>query len=207
MDPDRCAGRDRRATVVARLGLNRQAGQPDPQRAAVLVDADDGIGEGAVVGVGEVFEPRTPVIAIAVGVGVTMLSAIIPAPRAVRIAPVAALREHTEDQPGSGRRRQMIAGVVIGVAGLAALLAGLTKPATLLVGAGALAVVIATGMLVPFVARPLSSAPGRPLAALLGMPGRLGRENSTRQPRRTAQTSAALMVGLSLVSTIAVLGA
>jgi putative ABC transport system permease protein len=48
---------------------------------------------------------------------------------------------------------------------------------------------------------------GRPLARLLGMSGRLGRENSMRSPRRTAQTAAALMVGLALVSAIAVFGA
>jgi putative ABC transport system permease protein len=53
----------------------------------------------------------------------------------------------------------------------------------------------------------LSSALGRPLASLLGIPGRLGRENSMRNPRRTAQTAAALMIGLALVSTFAVLGA
>src|SRR6202012_3940207 len=55
--------------------------------------------------------------------------------------------------------------------------------------------------------RPLSSALGRPLASLLGAPGRLGRENAMRNPRRTAQTAAALMIGMALVSTIAVLGA
>ena len=48
---------------------------------------------------------------------------------------------------------------------------------------------------------------GRPLAALLGTPGKLGRENSMRSPRRTAQTASALMVGLALVSAMAVFGA
>ena len=62
-------------------------------------------------------------------------------------------------------------------------------------------------MLAPVVARPMSSAIGRPLARLFGVAGRLGRENSMRSPRRTAQTSSALMVGLALVSTIAVFGA
>ena len=61
-------------------------------------------------------------------------------------------------------------------------------------------------MLAPAIARPLSSVLGRPLARLLGTPGQLGRENSMRNPRRTAQTAAALMVGLALVSAIAVLG-
>ena len=63
------------------------------------------------------------------------------------------------------------------------------------------------GMLAPLVARPMASAIGRPLAALFGMAGKLGRENSMRSPRRTAQTAAALMVGLALVSTMAVFGA
>jgi putative ABC transport system permease protein len=63
------------------------------------------------------------------------------------------------------------------------------------------------GMLAPVVARPMSSVLGRPLARMLGMAGKLGRENSMRSPRRTAQTSSALMVGLALVSTIAVFGA
>ncbi|MGA8723249.1 MAG: ABC transporter permease, partial [Solirubrobacteraceae bacterium] len=84
---------------------------------------------------------------------------------------------------------------------------GLAKPTVALVGLGALLVFVAVGMLVPVVARPLSSALGRPLARLLGTPGKLGRENSMRNPRRTAQTASALMIGLALVSTIAVLGA
>ncbi len=62
-------------------------------------------------------------------------------------------------------------------------------------------------MLAPIVARPMASVIGRPLAGLLGISGKLGRENSMRSPRRTAQTASALMVGLALVSTIAVFGA
>ncbi len=154
-----------------------------------------------------VFEARTVVVAIVVGVGVTVVSAIVPARRAVRIAPVAALVDHSEDQPESLRRWRVIAGSVLAVGGLAAVLIGLASPAVALVGIGALLVFVAVGMLVPIIARPLSGALGRPLAALLGIPGRLGRENSMRNPRRTAQTAAALMIGLALVSTIAVLGA
>jgi putative ABC transport system permease protein len=61
-------------------------------------------------------------------------------------------------------------------------------------------------MLIPVLAGPVASALGAPLARVLGMPGRIGRRNATRSPRRTAQTSAALMIGLTLVSLIAVLG-
>ncbi len=152
-----------------------------------------------------VFEARTPVVAIAVGVGVTVVSAILPARRAVRIPAVAALVEHNEEDQ-SPRDRRLIVGVAVGVLGLVAVLAGLLGPTLALVGAGTLGVVAAIVMLLPVVAEPLSGALGRPLAALLGMPGRLGRENSMRNPRRTAQTAAALMIGLTLVSTIAVLG-
>jgi putative ABC transport system permease protein len=153
-----------------------------------------------------VFQARTVVLALAVGVGVTVISAIGPARRAVRIAPVAALVATREEQVESLRRRVTIGGLAA-TGGIAALVAGLIAPAIGLVGLGAVAVFIAAGMLAPVVARPMSSMLGRPLGALLGAPGRLGRKNSMRSPRRTAQTAAALMVGIALVSVIAVLGA
>jgi putative ABC transport system permease protein len=153
-----------------------------------------------------VFEARTAVAAIGVGVGVTVVSAIAPAARAVRIPPVAALVEQREDG-GESLRRRITLGGIVAIGGLAALIGGLVAQEILLVGVGAMAIFVGAGMLAPIVARPLSSALGRPLAALLGMPGRLGRENSMRSPRRTAQTAAALMVGLALVSAIAVIGA
>ena len=153
-----------------------------------------------------VFEARTVAIAITVGVGVTVISALGPARRAVRIAPVAALVA-TREQPAESLRRRVAIGGLAAIGGIAALVAGLTAPAILLVGLGAVAVFIAAGMLAPIVARPMSSVLGRPLGALLGAPGRLGRENSMRSPRRTAQTASALTVGIALVSVIAVLGA
>jgi len=153
-----------------------------------------------------VFEPRTAAVALAVGVGVTILSALGPARRAVRVPPVAALAAgHVEEADSFGRR--VVIGSLAATGGGAVLVAGLALPAIGLVGLGALAMFVGAAMLAPIVAGPLSSALGRPLAAILGAPGRLGRENARRNPRRTAQTSAALMVGLALVSAIAVLGA
>jgi putative ABC transport system permease protein len=154
-----------------------------------------------------VFEARTPVVAIAVGVGVTVISAILPARRAVRIPAVAALVDHSEDGAQSLRRGRVLGGVGAASLGVIAIGAGLAGPALALVGLGGAALFIAAGMLVPIVARPLSGALGRPLASILGTPGRLAQENAMRSPRRTAQTAAALMIGLALVSTIAVLGA
>lgn len=153
-----------------------------------------------------VFQARTVLAALAVGVGVTVMSAISPARRAVRIPPVAALGNQGTEQVESSRRR-MVTGTVIGVVGVVVLVVGLTAPSIQLVGLGAVLGFLGIGMLAPVVARPMASVLGRPLARLLGMAGKLGRENSMRSPRRTAQTSSALMVGLALVSAIAVFGA
>jgi putative ABC transport system permease protein len=152
------------------------------------------------------FEPRTVVAAIVVGLGVTVISAISPARRAVRIPPVAALVDYRGEE-GESSRRRIVTGTIIAVLGIAALALGLTKPAIQLVGLGAVAVFIGIGMLAPTVARPMASVIGRPLARVLRISGKLGRENSMRSPRRTAQTASALMVGLALVSTITVFGA
>jgi putative ABC transport system permease protein len=153
-----------------------------------------------------VFEARTVIVCLVVGVGVTMVSAIGPARRAVRIAPVEAVSEQHVEQEIPLRRR-FTWGSVITLGGVALLAVGLTAPQIALVGLGAVLIFIGVARLAPAVARPISSVLGRPLAGLLGMSGRLGRENSMRSPRRTAQTASALMVGLALVSAIAVFGA
>jgi putative ABC transport system permease protein len=153
-----------------------------------------------------VFAARTVIVAILVGVGVTVVAAIGPARRAVRIAPVAAVSDQQTEEEISFRRR-FTWGTAITVAGVIALAIGLTKPAILWVGIGAFLIFIGVARLAPAVARPMSSVIGRPLARLLGTSGKLGRENSMRSPRRTAQTASALMVGLALVSAIAVFGA
>jgi putative ABC transport system permease protein len=153
-----------------------------------------------------VFEPRTVLIGLAVGVGVTVLSAIGPARAAVRIPPVAALDDRQSAASASLRRR-FIWGTAVAVIGAVLLGLGLAKPAIQLVGIGAAALFIGVAALSPALARPLSSVIGRPLPRLLGVAGKLGRENSMRSPRRTAQTAAALMVGLALVSAMAVFGA
>jgi putative ABC transport system permease protein len=152
------------------------------------------------------FEPRTAVVGLIVGTVVTVVAAIGPARNAVRIAPVAALSERQAEDSIS-LRRLVFWGTGFTVAGVALLGAGLIKSAFAGVGAGAICLFIGAAMLAPAIARPLSGAIGRPLAGLLGEPGKLGRANSMRNPRRTAQTAAALMVGLALVSAVAVFGA
>ena len=153
-----------------------------------------------------VFEARTAIVALAVGVGVTVISAIIPARHAVGVPPVAALTDQPDHDAHSTRRSRLSTGTAIALAGIAAVSGGLALPSAEVVGIGAVAIFIATAMLVPLVTRPLARVIGGPLVRLAGTPGRLGRDNSMRNPRRTAQTAGALMIGITLVSTIAVLG-
>jgi putative ABC transport system permease protein len=153
-----------------------------------------------------VFAPRTVIVGLIVGTGVTLVSAIGPARNAVRIPPVAALSDRQAE--GGGSLRRLVSwGAGFTVAGVAMLATGLTLPQIVLVGIGAVAIFVGVAMLTPAIARPVSGVLGRPLARILGEPGKLGRENSMRNPRRTAQTAAALMVGLALVSAMAVFGA
>ncbi|MGC1908555.1 MAG: FtsX-like permease family protein [Candidatus Dormiibacterota bacterium] len=153
-----------------------------------------------------VFEFRTVVAGLVVGVGVTMVSAIGPAWRAVRIPPVAAIVAQSGEQETSSRRRLLIGSICV-VVSVLLLGLGLGRSAIGLVGLGAAGFFIGGGMLAPTVARPMASAIGRPLARVMGISGQLGRQNSMRSPRRTAQGAAALMVGLALVSATAVVGA
>ena len=153
-----------------------------------------------------VFAPRTVIVGLIVGTGVTLVAAIGPARNAVRIPPVAALSDRQAE--GGGSLRRLVSwGAGLTVAGIALLAAGLTLPQIALVGIGAICIFVGVAMLTPAIARPVSGVLGRPLARILGEPGKLGRENSMRNPRRTAQTAAALMVGLALVSAMAVFGA
>jgi putative ABC transport system permease protein len=153
-----------------------------------------------------VFEPRTAIVGLLVGVGVTVVAALGPARSAVRIPPVAALDDRRSG-PTASLRRRFIGGTALGLVGVILLAIGLAKPAIALVGVGAVCIFLGAATLAPAIARPLSSVIGRPLARVLGEPGKLGRENSMRSPRRTAQTASALMVGLALVAAMSVFGA
>ncbi len=155
---------------------------------------------------GVVLKPRTFIAAIIVGVGVTVLSSISPARRASRIAPMAALRGGAEDHGGSLRRRSVAGGVVTFVGG-GVLLYGLFGAGISLVGVGAALVFIGVALLSPLAAIPMARVIGAPFPRIAGMSGKLGRQNAMRNPRRTAATSAALMVGLGLVACVSVLAA
>jgi putative ABC transport system permease protein len=153
------------------------------------------------------LQPRTVIAAFAVGIGVTLLASLLPALRATRVAPVAALREDIVSvSRGAGRRRTVL-GLLLTAAGVALLVTGLFSAAgnrLLNVAGGAVVVFLGVGVLGPLLARPLARVLGWPLAHWTGEPGKLARDNAMRQPRRTASTAAALMIGLALVSLVTI---
>ena len=156
------------------------------------------------------LEPRTVIVALLVGIVVTMFSAWAPARRASNTPPVAAMREEFAATGTSLRRRTAI-GAVFGVIGAVGLIAGVSAPsgggAASLVGLGALALIIGVLLGAPALSRPVTGAIGAVLARPFGPVGRLARTNAVRNPRRTAATAFALTLGLMLVTAIAVFGA
>jgi len=158
---------------------------------------------------GLVFQSRTAVIGLTVGVVVTLISAVGPARRAARITPMAALRE-SSPQHSTFSRRRLLVGAAVTIVGAAILGIGLfggPDNAVSYVGAGAAVIFFGVAALSPLFAGPLARAIGAPIQTLLNVPGKLARQNSLRNPKRTASTAAALMIGLALVSMVSIFGA
>lgn len=160
-------------------------------------------------GTGLQIVARTVVVSLIVGTVVTVVASVLPARRAARVAPIEALRDGAALPSGGSLRRRAIVGAGVTALGLAPLVYGLfggPARAAELVGTGAALVFLGISVLAPLIARPVAGTIGRPVAAL-GVPGRLGRENAMRNPRRTAATASALMIGLALVTMVTILAA
>jgi putative ABC transport system permease protein len=150
------------------------------------------------------LQPRTIWLSLLVGTIVTVVAALMPARRATKVLPVEALREATPGSHAPSKKRA-VAGVLVTGAGIGSLFAGLYGGAGMaLFGLGMLLTILGITTLAPLAVRPLASAISWPLR-LRGLPGDLARQNSIRNPRRTASTAAALMIGLTLVVSIGVL--
>ncbi|MGH9165896.1 MAG: ABC transporter permease, partial [Acidimicrobiales bacterium] len=153
---------------------------------------------------GIVLSVNTVVISLVAGVGVSLVSALVPARKASRIAPVAAMRDVAVDHSGRSRTRALIGGLVLG-AGALALFGGLFGDSGIgAVGFGAFLIFIGVAVLGPLIAGPVSRAIGSPLPRLAGITGTLARQNALRNPKRTSATAAALMIGVGLVGFITI---
>ncbi|MBS1879507.1 MAG: ABC transporter permease [Actinobacteria bacterium] len=159
-----------------------------------------------------VLEARTVIVALLVGVLVTVVAAFMPALRSTRVPPIAAL--HAFSPPPSRRRRRVavVISILLAALGLFLLVSGLTKGGgagsrAALVGGGALLIVIGGSFYTPKLVPPISNLAGWPLQRLRGLTGRLARENAQRNTSRTAITAAALMIGVALVAFVTVFAA
>ncbi|MFD9637704.1 FtsX-like permease family protein, partial [Streptomyces violascens] len=148
-----------------------------------------------------ILSPATVLISLGIGVGVTMLAAWLPGRRAAKIAPVAAMNSvHAVASARSLVVRNTMGGL-LSAAGVVSVLAGTNMRADgeILTGLGFVLLLIGVCVLTPLLARPVIAA-FTPGLRLFGISGKLARQNALRNPRRTATTASALMIGLTLIT-------
>jgi putative ABC transport system permease protein len=161
---------------------------------------------------GLVFAPRTVIISLVLGTVITLIASIMPARRATRVPPIAAVREGAVLPASRFAAHSLKAAVVVCVASVAAICAGVFASGlsaigvAVLLGGGILALFVGVALAAPHLVKPLTRIVGWP-ASRAGVAGELAGANSVRNPSRTASTAAALMIGLTLVTVVAVLGA
>ncbi|HET8617085.1 MAG TPA: FtsX-like permease family protein [Actinomycetales bacterium] len=151
---------------------------------------------------------RTVVASLLIGVVVTTASAVLPALRAGRIAPVAAMRDDVAMPEKSLRRRAVIGAVVLGLGTGTMAVAAVSmdgSDAAKVLGLGAALTFVGMVVCAPLLSRPVVRVVALPFLAVSRTIGRLARDNSLRNPRRTATTAISLMIGLALVSAFSVL--
>jgi putative ABC transport system permease protein len=162
---------------------------------------------------GLVLHTRTVIVALLVGILVTVLASLRPAVRATRVPPIAAVREGSELPPGRLAKYRPVGSALLTAAGFALLAFGLfghglgTKGILLFMGLGTLLIFLGVALLSARFARPLAWALGAPASRFGGAAGALARDNARRNPQRTASTASALMIGLALVTLVAVIAA
>jgi putative ABC transport system permease protein len=161
---------------------------------------------------GLVLAPRTVIVSLVVGTLIALLASLRPAFRATRVAPIAAVREGAVMPTSRFARYALPVSLVVTAAAVAlfsygAFASGLeTKVRLFSLAGGVLLLFVGVAMIAPRVVRPLASVLGAPGARLGGSAGQLARENAMRNPSRTASTAAAIMIGISLITFVAVLG-
>jgi putative ABC transport system permease protein len=155
-----------------------------------------------------IFAPRTFIASYAVGIVVTMAAAWLPARRTGRISPVQAMRDDIA-LPESSLRRRLVWGFALTVVGLVVLALGLFSDLPhggWQTGGGILAILLGVAAMSPVISRPFLALARATFARFFGSVGNLAGQNSLRNPRRTAATASALMIGLALACTMAIVG-
>ena len=155
---------------------------------------------------GLVVTPGAAFNTIMVGLVVTVASAYLPARRAGKVPPLAAMRATALETAGPGRVRAYagLASVMLGLITIGAVTLGATNS---LLGVGVLLVFAGTIILGPAIARPVALVLGRPAAKLRGVTGTMARQNAARNPKRTSRTASPVLIGVALVAAVSALAA
>ena len=159
-----------------------------------------------------VFAPRTAIVSLLLGTSITLIASLLPARRATRVPPIAAVREGATLPPSRLAGRSSHAGLGVVLASIAAISLGIFGSVGglavgVLLGGGVLGLFAGIALVAPRLVKPLARAVGWPARRAGGVAGELASANAVRNPGRTASTAAALMIGLTLVTLVAVLGA
>ena len=155
---------------------------------------------------GLVVSQNTVTSTIVIGLIVTVLSAILPARRAGKVPPLAAMRATALEIAEPGRKR-LYAGLLSIALGLAVIIAVVAGASNNYLGIGILFVFIGTIVLGPIIARPVALFLGRPAARFRGVTGTMARQNSARNPKRTSRTASPVLIGVALVTAVTALAA
>lgn len=155
---------------------------------------------------GLVVTQSAVITTILVGLIVTVLSAILPARRAGKVPPLAAMRA-TALETNTTSKKQLFIGlgfIALGIAIVGAVVGGADNN---YLGFGIVGVFVGTIVIGPNVARPVALFLGRPAAALRGVTGSMARQNAARNPKRTSRTSSPVLIGVALVTAVSALAA
>jgi putative ABC transport system permease protein len=155
---------------------------------------------------GLVLSQNTVTSTIIIGLIVTVLSAILPARRAGKVPPLAAMRATALEIAEPGRKR-LYTGLISIALGLAIIVAVIMGASNNYLGIGILFVFIGTIVLGPIIARPVAMFLGRPAARFRGVTGVMARQNSARNPKRTSRTASPVLIGVALVTAVTALAA
>ena len=148
--------------------------------------------------------PRTVVLTLVLGTFVTVLSAVMPALRGGRVSPLAAMRDAAVEHAGSTRKRVLI-GLIFAAVGGVGIIATLAGASIALLGIGVS--LVWTGVLIngPLLALVAAKVIGTPVARLFKVTGKMAQGNASRNPKRTSRAAAPVLIGVALVTAVALM--
>ncbi|TRZ83902.1 MAG: FtsX-like permease family protein [Actinobacteria bacterium] len=153
---------------------------------------------------GLTIESNSIIFTVIVGTVITVLSAVLPALRAGRVSPLAAMRDTALDTVNDFRRRIIFSAVLL-AGGAYGLVSAMNGAGAKLLGFGALGLFAGVLFIGPAISRKIAMIIGAPVAKLRGVTGAMARQNAARNPKRTSRTAAPLLIGVALVTSFTAL--